>query len=89
MPTSYIHIYIYMYVCMYICEWQSVARGHWAYTDLSAARFGAGTMHSLQHCQLGNGSLLNMCPIPLSGQCVEGPSLVNHSEFQEGRAGII
>ncbi len=30
-------------------------------------------MHSLQPCQLGNDSLLNMFPIPPLGRCVEGP----------------
>ena len=40
--------------------WQPVARGHRAYTDLSAARVrGPGDMHSLQPCQLGNDLLLN------------------------------
>lgn len=38
---------------------------HRAYTDLSAARDGAGTMHSLQPCQNGNDSLLNMILYPL------------------------
>ena len=32
--------------------WQPAARGHRGYTDLSAARSGAGTVHSLQPCQL-------------------------------------
>ncbi len=55
-----------------------------AFTDLSAARvWGQSYMHSLQPCQLGNDSLLNMVPIPPLGRCVEGPPLVNHSKFQE------
>ena len=64
------YIYIYMW-------WQPAARGHRAYTDLSAARvWGQSYMHSLQPRQLGNDSLLNMVPIPPLGRCVEGPPLV-------------
>ena len=41
-----------------------------AFTDLSAARvWGQSYMHSLQPCQLGNDSLLNMFPIPPLGRC--------------------
>ena len=43
---------------------------------------GAGTMHGLQPCQLGNDSLLNMVIHPL-WTCMEGPPFVHHSEFQE------
>ena len=54
--------------------WQPAARGHRAFTDLSAARvWGQSYMHSLQPCQLGNDSLLNMFPIPPLGRCMEGP----------------
>ena len=54
---------------------QPAARGHRAFTDLSAARVrGQSIMHSLQPSQLGIDSLLNMVPIPPLGQCVEGPS---------------
>ena len=45
---------------MYMCDWQFAVKGHRAYTDLSAAKIWAGTMHSLQPCQLRNDSLLNM-----------------------------
>ena len=77
LSLSYIYIYIYMW-------WQPAARGHRAFTDLSAARvWGQSYMHSLQPCQLGNDSLLNMFPIPPLGRCMEGPPLVNHSKFQE------
>ena len=68
-------------------RWQPAARGHRAYTDLSMTRSGAGTMHSLQPCQQGNDSLLNKIHISLFGQCLEGPSHVNHSELQEGFLG--
>ena len=64
MPTTaqLLHIYIYIYVR------QPAARGHRAFTDLSAARVrGRSIMHSLQPCQLGNDSLLNMIPIPPLG----------------------
>ncbi len=65
-----LYIYIYMW-------WQPAARGHRAFTDLSAARvWGQSYMHSLQPRQLGNDSLLNMVPIPPLGRCVEGPPLV-------------
>ena len=43
--------------------WQPAARGHRAYTDLSAAR--ARGRHCLQPCRLGNDSLLNMVLNPL------------------------
>ena len=72
-------------VCVAVCVWwQPAAKGHRAFTDLSAARvWGQLYMHSLQPCQLGNDSPLNMVPIPPLGRCVEGPPLVNHSKFQE------
>ena len=41
----------------------------------------------LQPCELGNDSLLNMVPIPPSGQCLEGPSLCKPLEFREGVLG--
>ena len=45
--------------------WQPVAKRHRAYKKPSAARVrGQQTMHSLQPCQLGNDSPLNMVPIP-------------------------
>ena len=44
---------------------------------------GQSIMHSLQPCQLGNDSLLNMVPIPPLGNAWRGRPLVNHSEFQE------
>ncbi len=61
-------------LCVYIyIWWQPAARGHRAYTDLSAARvWGQSYMHSLQPCQLGNDSLLNMVPIPPLGNAWRG-----------------
>ena len=47
-----------LHIC--VCVRQSAARGHRAYTDLSATRvWGQSYMHSLQPRQLGNDSLLN------------------------------
>ena len=63
-------------------EWQPAARGHGAYTDLSAARVRSPVLStvltSLQACQLGNDPLLNMVLHPL-WTCVEGPPFIKHS----------
>ena len=41
------------------------ARGHRAYGPVCSQSPGAGTVHSLQPCQLGNDSLLDMVLYPL------------------------
>ena len=85
--SSHSYIYIYIYMCVW---WQPAAKGHRAFTDLSAARaWGQSYMHSLQPCQLGNDSLLNMVPTPPLGRCVEGPPLVNHSTRPQGVQSLI
>ena len=52
---------------------QPAARGHRAFTDLSAARVrGQSISHGLQPCQLGNDSLLDMVSIlPLYNTAVD------------------
>ena len=61
---------------------QLEAIGH-TRTCLQPESGGRSIMHSLQPCQLGNDSLLNMVPIPPLGNVWRGRPLVNHSEFQE------
>ena len=61
--------YIYVYIC--VCEWQPAARGHRAYTDLSAA------------LSTGKGLTSKHGSYTPSGQCLEEPPLVDHSRFQE------
>ena len=64
--------------------WQPAARGHRAYTDLSAARvWGPALCTSLQPCQLGNDSLLNMVLYPLLDM-LGGASLYKPLEIPGG-----
>ena len=58
-----------------MCEWQPAARGHRAYTDLSAARIRGPVVlcNSLQpRREMGNDSLLNMVPTPPLGNAWRG-----------------
>ena len=78
MRDTSIHSHYYIYV------WQPAARGHRAYTDLSAARVRGPVLCTV--CSLVNWEMTHMQPSepkPPSYMDVEGPPFVNHPKFKE------
>ncbi len=84
MSQNLLLVYIFIYTYIYSSYLDIYARGgnpqpeaigH-SQTCLQPESGANRTMHSLQPCQLGYGSLVNAVPIPPLGRCVEEPSLV-------------